>query len=74
MSERRRTHCDAILSYLAAGHRLTALEALNRFGCFRLGARIYDLKHRGYPIGTCMITDEDTGKRFAQYWLVRRDT
>jgi hypothetical protein len=31
----------AILATLKRGERLTSLEALDRFGCFRLPARIY---------------------------------
>ena len=33
-----------IREYLELGFKLTPLEALNKFGCLRLGARIYDLK------------------------------
>ena len=39
-----------ILNYLRAGNSLTPLEALHKFGCFRLGARIWDLRHSGYNI------------------------
>lgn len=39
-----------ILSYLARGHTLTPLEALSRFGCFRLAARVYELRYMGYDI------------------------
>jgi hypothetical protein len=43
------------------------LEALEKFGCFRLGGRIYDLKQRGHKIETVMV--EKNGKRFATYRL-----
>jgi len=46
---------------------LTALEALQRFGCFRLAARIADLKTEGMHIDTVMVADEDTGKVYARY-------
>ena len=39
-----------ILNYLKGGNTLTPVEALNKFGCMRLGARIYDLKRDGHPI------------------------
>ena len=39
-----------ILEYLLAGNTLTPIEALNMFGCFRLGARICELRQRGYEI------------------------
>lgn len=62
-----------ILEYLQLGHPLTAIEALRFFGCARLGARIWDLKHdRKDPknIVTEMIQDKNTGKRYASYKLI----
>lgn len=56
-----------ILNHLQSGHTITPLEALDMFGCFRLGARIYDLKRAGYEIKTEMVTEN--GKRFARYSL-----
>lgn len=56
-----------ILAYLREGHSLTPLEALNRFDCFRLGARIWDLKREGHDILTEMV--EVNGKRVASYRL-----
>ena len=44
------TQTGAILAYLEKGHKLTPIQALNIFGCFRLGARIYDLKRLGFQI------------------------
>ena len=61
---------NAILAYMANGHHITPLEALNKFGCMRLGARIYDLKGRGYPIGSRLVKDE-SGKRYSEYWMVK---
>ena len=37
-----------ILKYMQSGNSITPMDALNRFGCFRLGARIYNLKNSGY--------------------------
>jgi|13_taG_2_1085334.scaffolds.fasta_scaffold10982_5 hypothetical protein len=39
-----------ILEYLQAGNKITPIDALNLFGCFRLGARICDLRNKGYNI------------------------
>ena len=44
-----------IRAYLESGRKLTPLDALYQFGCFRLGARIYDLKRRGMLIESEMI-------------------
>jgi len=44
---------------------LTAVEALKKFGCFRLSARILDLKHDGMRIEKIMVKRGE--KRFASY-------
>lgn len=49
------------------GKRITAIDALKNFGCFRLSARIKDLKDQGYPIEDRFITTE-SGKRVKEYW------
>lgn len=59
---------DQILEYLKQGHTLTALEALQKFGSFRLASRINDLKRSGYKI-TSERVKLDTGKRVARYRL-----
>lgn len=45
----------AILESLKTGRPLTPLDALHDFGCFRLGARIHELKREGYKINTSMV-------------------
>lgn len=70
--DNNRSHCDLILEHLKQGHSITSLAALDLFGCFRLGARIWDLKHRrGYDIET-EILETVSGKRIAQYRLRNR--
>lgn len=59
---------NQILEYMRAGNSITPLDALRLFGCMRLGARIYDLKQRGYEINTSIVKDKDTGKRYALYY------
>lgn len=44
------TQESAILDWLKAGYSLTPLEALEQFGCLRLGARIHALREAGYRI------------------------
>lgn len=57
-----------ILQHLKAGQSITPLEALDKYGCLRLGARIYDLKSEmGVEIDREMVKDEETQKRFARY-------
>lgn len=57
-----------ILAYLQDGNAITPIEALDLFGCFRLGARIADIKKLGYDIVTEMVTVRDN-KRVARYHL-----
>ena len=47
---------------------LTAIEALEGCGCFRLAARIAELRFHGHKINTNMIT-LPSGKSVAQYSL-----
>lgn len=44
------THSDKILRHMQTHGSITAAEAIERFGCYRLGARIYDLRQRGHKI------------------------
>ncbi len=56
-----------ILDALKTGRRLTALDALDEFGCFRLAARIHDLRKAGHEVISWDITTN--GKRHAVYRL-----
>jgi len=56
-----------IRQHLEEGHAITALMALNMFDCFRLAARISDLRQQGLDIITRKITRN--GKYFASYEL-----
>lgn len=54
------TQTDQILSALKAGRHITPLDALREFSCFRLGARIHELKQAGHKIHTARV-ETDTG-------------
>jgi len=41
---------EEILKYLKKGNKLTALEALHKFSCFRLASRISDLRNAGVKV------------------------
>ena len=56
----------AIFNHLAKSP-ITALEALDRYQCFRLAARINDLRMQGHTIHTEWTIRN--GKRFATYHL-----
>ncbi len=57
-----------IREHLESGRSITPLEALKLYGCFRLGARIWDLRDAGLDIETTIV--EVGGKHFASYRLI----
>lgn len=61
-----KTQCDMTIEYLEKYGSITPLEALNAYGCLRLGARISDLRHDGYNIRTEIAKGE---KNYAIYML-----
>ena len=63
------TQTNMILNYLLEGGRLTSLDALKLFNCFRLGARIYDIERtRGYVVSRKYVTTSSK-KSVMQYWI-----
>jgi hypothetical protein len=56
-----------ILAFLKSGKSITPIQALNRFGCFRLAARIHNLKAMGYRITSTTKTNPKTKKKYASY-------
>jgi len=54
-----------ILKHLDHGRSITSLEALDKFDCLRLAARIYDLREAGHNIIT--IIERNKHKRWARY-------
>lgn len=61
---------ENILNHLKQGP-ITAIEALNHYGCFRLAARIKDLRRSGYAITTETVKDGD--KQYARYHLLENN-
>lgn len=71
-SIQKQSQTDQIVDYMLAGNTITALIALNLFQCFRLAARIADIKRRGYDVVTTMETNEN-GKRYAVYKIEKEN-
>lgn len=70
--ERIPSQIDRILAVLESGSTLTALDALEDFGCSRLASRITGLKRKGYPVASRMVTRRNRyGRlcRVAEYYL-----
>lgn len=62
-----------IKAHLEQGNTITAISALANFNCFRLAARIKDLKDTGMNIKKRMVTNKH-GRRYAMYWLDAHET
>ena len=63
------TQTERILQHLQDGGTVTALTALERFGCLRLAARIAELRASGVNITTTEVNDRINGKRYALYYM-----
>lgn len=59
---------NAIRQWLLSGKSITQKEAKEVFNCYRLGARIFDLRAAGMNIRTTAVPKGD-GSTFAKYWL-----
>lgn len=63
----KKTQNEKIINYLSNKGSITPIQALEKFGCFRLAARIADLRSQGHTIWTESVTKN--GKTFASYSL-----
>lgn len=53
------THLQQIKAHLDKGQPINPMQAFSEYGCFRLGARIHELKQAGYPVKKRMIEVEN---------------
>jgi len=61
------TQEDNVLLHMKTVGPITPIDALNKYGCFRLAAVIHNLRSKGYRIET--DTKENGTKRYASYRL-----
>ena len=66
------TQKEMVLKYMKQGYKITALDALRDIGCFRLAARINELRNEGHKIKSKQISR--LGRfgnkvRLSLYWL-----
>ena len=64
-----RSQASMILDHMIQGNRITGIDALTLYGCFRLPARIADIKEDGWPVQSEFVTTP-SGKRVKSYFLV----
>ena len=62
------TQTEAIRHHLLHVGPLTPIEALERYQCFRLAARIDELRREGLDVQTEIV--KGSGKRWARYRVV----
>jgi hypothetical protein len=61
------TQTEQIRRHLVTGESITPLDALQSYGCFRLAARIDELRKAGLDIET--VKESRNGKSYARYRL-----
>lgn len=62
------TQNKKVLRYMKKHGSITAREAMLSMEIYRLGARIWDLRHEGYEIVSAFETSK-TGRRYKRYML-----
>ena len=67
--KRESSQRDMILDALQAGEHLTAIDALSRFGCFRLGARIWEIRNELGVDVKMKLVETGNGAHVAEYWI-----
>ena len=68
ISNRAKSQRDQIRDDLIAGKTITPIDALEKYGCYRLAARIGELRQMGMDINTY----QDPAKNmYAQYSLAQ---
>lgn len=66
------SQCERILRHLQDYGTITQAEAIAEYGCYRLGARVYDLKKQGHPILRRMKTGKNRYNEsvsYAEYYM-----
>jgi biotin operon repressor len=59
------SQAQQILAHLKRRKRINPAQAYEKFGCFRLAARIAELRRKGHRIETA----KEKGKQYATYRL-----
>lgn len=71
------TQCQRVLKYMNDFGTINPMQALFDLSVMRLGARIWDLRKKGWPIITRMVVCKNRyGKttKFAEYRLEEKET
>lgn len=63
---KKKTQKERVLEFMEEGNSITPIEALERFGCFRLAHIIWEIR-KDRHVYTRMITHPKYGTKFAEY-------
>lgn len=61
---------ERIKKHLEKGKSITAIQALEKYGCFRLAARIADLRNDGLNIKTTIVKTKNNAS-IASYSIIK---
>ena len=70
----KKSQSEQILEYMQKNGSITALDAVLKFNCLRLAARIADLKSEGYAIRGEMETyksQDGSTSHYKRYYLIQ---
>jgi len=65
------TDAEKILEYLQKGNTITMMDAMRVFGTVSLRERIRDIREKGFNIQTKSVTNPQTKRRHAVYYLAQ---
>ena len=71
MAKRQFNQCDLILGHILKYGAISDKEAYNMYSCRRLGARIHDLRQRGYDVTTTMVKGKNQFGYTVEYAVYR---
>jgi len=61
------SHNGVVLRHLRAGKRITAYQAVQLYGIYRLASRIHELRNKGHAIKSTEM--RDGSRHWAVYWM-----
>ena len=65
------SQCAQIKKYMEDHGSITQIEAVNEFNCYRLSARIHDLRKIGVKIETKNERNKNNSGTHARYFLIK---
>ena len=69
MARRHDTQLFNVRRHLLLGNEITPIDALNKFGCFRLSALIYIIRNEDdIPVASDQ-PEASNGKPYSRYWI-----